>query len=138
MLKKLFSVLMCLVMLLSCSLTCFALAAEETEIQPYYTNATSVRTTLSISDGSASCSAKLIGISGTTTKVTITMTLEKKILFWWSEKETWTQTFNSYNGTLSKTYSGADSGTYRVTAEYIAYSSSGSETINDTSAEVKA
>lgn len=138
MLKKLFSVLMSLVVLLSCSLTCFALATEDADIQPYYTNAKSVRTTLSISDGNASCSAKLTGISGTTTKVTITMTLEKKILFWWSEKETWTQTFNSSSGTLAKTYSGADSGTYRITAEYIAYGSSGSEIINDTSAEIKA
>ena len=138
MLKKLFSVFMGILMLLSCNLTCFALAADETEIQPYYTNAENVRTTLGISNGTASCTAKLIGVSGKTTKVTITMTLEKKILFWWSEKETWTQTFNSKNGTLSKTYSVADSGTYRITAEYVAYSSSGSETINDTSAEVKA
>lgn len=138
MLKKIFSVIMSFIILLSCSLTCFALATKEAEIQPYYTNAETVRTSLSISGGNARCTAKLTGVSGKTTKVTITMTLEKKILFWWSEKETWTQTFNSSSGTLSKTYSGADSGTYRVTAEYIAYSSSGSETISDTSTEVKA
>lgn len=138
MLKKRISVVMGLVMLLSCSLTCFAFATEEAEIQPYYTNTKSVDTILSISGGNASCVARLTGISGKTTKVTITMTLEKKVLFWWSEQETWTQTFNSYNGTLSKNYSGANSGTYRVTAEYVAYSSSGSETISDTSAEVKA
>lgn len=138
MLKKLFSVIMSFIILLSCNLTCFAFATKEAEIQPYYTNAETVRTSLSISSGNASCTAKLTGISGKTTKVTITMTLEKKVLFWWSEKETWTQTFNSKNGTLSKTYSGADSGTYRITAEYIAYGTSGSETINDISAEVKA
>jgi hypothetical protein len=66
------------------------------------------------------------------------MTLDKKVLFLWSERETWTQTFNSHNGTLSKTYSGANSGTYRIIAEYIAYGTSGSETINDISTEVKA
>lgn len=138
MLKKIFSVIMSFIILLSCSLTCFALATKEAEIQPYYTNAETVRTSLSISGGNARCTAKLTGVSGKTIKVTITMTLEKKILFWWSEKETWTQTFNSSSGTLSKTYSGADGGTYRVSAEYVAYSSSGSETISDTSAEVKA
>ena len=137
MLKKIFSVIMSFIILLSCSLTCFARATKEAEIQPYYTNAETVRTSLSISGGNARCTAKLTGVSGKTTKVTITMTLEKKILFWWSEKETWTQTFNSSIGTLSKTYSGADSGTYRITAEYIAYGTSGSEIINDTSAEVK-
>lgn len=138
MIKKLCGVMMSLILLLNCNVMCFALATEGTKIQPYYTNAESVKTSLSISGGNAACIAKLTGVSGKTTKVTITMTLEKKILFWWSEKETWTQTFNSSSGTLSKTYSGADSGTYRVTAEYVAYSSSGSETINDISAEVKA
>lgn len=138
MFKKFFSVIMGLILLLSCNLTCFALSTKETDIQPYYTYTNLVSTTLSISNGTAICKAKLTGKTGTTTKVKITMTLEKKVLFWWSEKETWTQTFNNYNGTLSKTYSGADSGTYRITAEYIAYGSSGSETINDTSAEVKA
>ena len=48
------------------------------------------------------------------------------------------ETFNSYSGTLSKTYSDAGSGTYRVSAEYVAYSGTKSETITDTSAEVKA
>lgn len=137
-LKKIFSVIMSFIILLSCSLTCFALATKEAEIQPYYTNVETIRTSLSISGGNASCIAKLTGVSGKTTKVTITMTLEKKVLFWWSEQETWTQTFNSYNGTLSKNYSGANSGTYRITAEYIAYSGTNSETITDTSSEVKA
>ena len=137
MIKKLCGVIMGLIMLLSCNVMCFALVAEETEIQPYYTYTDSVNTMLRISDGTATCVSAISGKTGTT-NVKITMTLEKKVLFWWSEKETWTQTFNSKNGTLSKTYSGADSGTYRITAEYIAYGTSGSEIINDTSAEIKA
>jgi hypothetical protein len=137
MVKKLYSVILSLIMLLSCNVTCFALAAGGTEIQPYYTYTESVNTMLKISNGTATCVSSILGKTGTT-KVKITMTLEKKVLFWWSEKETWTQTFNSSRGTLSKTYSGADSGTYRITAEYIAYGSSGSEIINDTSAEIKA
>lgn len=65
------------------------------------------------------------------------MTLEKKVLFWWDEKESWTQTFNGYSGTLSKIYSGISSGEYRITTEYIVYSGTNSETITDTSAQVE-
>ena len=136
--RKLTGLFLVLVTLLSFSLNSFALAVQEPEIQPYYSYTSNVNTLLSISGEKAMCSAILTGKSGTTTKVKITMTLEKKVLFWWSEKETWTQTFNSYSGTLSKTYSDAGSGTYRVSAEYVAYSGTKSETITDTSAEVKA
>lgn len=37
MMKKICGVMMGLIMLLSCNVMCFALATEETEIQPYYT-----------------------------------------------------------------------------------------------------
>lgn len=124
MLRKTIGLLMSLVLLFSFSLNSFALATEEPEIQPYYSYTSKVKTSLSFSGEKAMCSANLTGKSGTTTKVKITMTLEKKVLFWWSEKQTWTQTFNSYSGTLAKTYSDANSGTK-------------SETITDTSAEVK-
>lgn len=134
--KKFISLILSAVLLLGFSTNTFAV--REPEIQPYYAYTQSYKTTLSISGGKAYCMAKLTGVSGTTTKVKITMTLEKKVLFWWSEKETWTQTFNSYNGTLSKTYIDTGSGTYRVNAEYIVYCGAKSETITDTSLAVKA
>ena len=136
--RKLTGLFLVFVMLFSFSLNSFALATEEPEIQPYYSYTADYKTTLMKSGENLACRAYLAGVNGTTTKVKITMTLEKKVLFWWSEKETWTQTFNSYSGTLSKTYSDAGSGTYRVSAEYVAYSGTKSETITDTSAEVKA
>ena len=135
--RKLTGLFLAFVTLLSFSLNSFALAAEEPEIRPYYSYTINHQTTLTKSGEKLVCKSSLVGIQGTTTKVKITMTLEKKVLFWWSEKETWTQTFNSYSGTLSKTYSDAGSGTYRVSAEYVAYSGTKSETITDTSAEVK-
>lgn len=138
MFKKIGGVIMALVMIMNLCIISFAYVSENDDIKPYYSYTASVRTLLNISNGNATCSARLTGMSGTTTKIKITMTLEKKVLFWWSEQETWTQTFNSYTGTLSKNYSGANSGTYRVSAEYIAYSGTNSETITDTSAEVKA
>ena len=91
---------------------------------------------LSITNGTASCSATLTGINGTTTKVVIKMTLQKKTLLWWSEAESWTATYNTYYGTLSKTAT-VKSGTYRVKAVYTVYSGSNSESITDYSDQKK-
>lgn len=135
--RKLISFLLATVMMFSFGVTSFALATQEPEIQPYYAYTTSRKTSLNKSGDNLVCKASLVGVQGTTTKIKITMTLEKKVLFWWSEKATWTQTFNSSSGTLSKIYSDISSGTYRVSAEYVAYSGSKSETITDTSLEVK-
>lgn len=135
--KKFIGLLMLVAFLFSFSTKAFALATQKPEIQPCYSYTTNVNTLISTSGNKVDCTTTLRGKPNITTKVKITMTLEKKVLFWWSEKETWTQTFNSYNGTLSKTYIDADSGTYRISAEYVAYSGTKSETITDTSAEVK-
>lgn len=135
--KKIISLFATLVLFFCFGVNCFAVAKEEPGIQPYYSYTADHKTILAKSSEKLICKSTLSGIPGTTTKVKITMTLEKKVLFWWSEKETWTQTFNSYSGTLSKTYSDANSGTYRISAEYVAYSGTKSETITDTSAEVK-
>lgn len=134
--RKLIGTLLALVMLFSFNTTSLALATETPEIQPRYTYVSNANTSLKMSGGNAYCTATVKGYSSVS-KVKITMTLEKKVLFWWSEQQTLTQTFNSSSGTLSKTYSDISGGTYRVSAEYIAYSGSKSETIEDTSSEVK-
>lgn len=77
MIKKLCGVIMSIVVLLSCNMICFALSMEEPDIQPYYTYTDSVNTMLRISDGTATCVSVISGKTGTT-KVKITMTLEKK------------------------------------------------------------
>jgi len=103
-----------------------------------YTNSTA--TTLSISSSGVSTStARLNGYQGTTTKVDITMTLQRKgglFNLFWNDVTTWSQTFNSHSGTLSRTYN-VSSGTYRVKAVYKAFSGNNSETITSYSGEVK-
>lgn len=102
-----------------------------------YTNDT--LTALSISgSGVATGTAKITGYSGTTTKITITMYLEKKgfLGLFWSETASWTQTFNDYKGALSKSYN-VSGGTYRIRAVYIAYKGTASETITAYSSEGK-
>ncbi len=106
------------------------------EIQPCYEFTKSNNETLAISNDSALCGSTLTGYSGTTTKITIKMSLEKKVLWWWSEQTSWTATFNSYRGSLSKSYS-VGGGTYRVKAVYTVYSGTQSETITGYSQEVK-
>ena len=92
-------------------------------------------TTLSITSDVAYSSATIMGYSGLTTSVSITIHLEKKVLWWWSIQETWTQTFSGYTGTLSESLD-ISSGRYRVRAVYTAYSGSNSETITGISSEV--
>ena len=88
---------------------------------------------LNIKNGTASCVADMEGYPGTTTKVVIEMTLQKRfMLLFWTDEQTWTQTFNSYTGTLSKT-AAVTSGTYRVQATFTVYSGTKSETTTCTS-----
>jgi len=98
----------------------------------------STRTDLSISSGQASALAIFNGYNGITTKVTITMTLQKQgfLGLWWTDEASWTETFNNYNATMDRkaTVSG---GTYRVKAVYTAYGGSASETFTEYSLNVK-
>lgn len=103
-------------------------------IQPYYNYASSVNVTLSNSSGNAKCTTIVNGYVDTATKIKITMTLQKKTLFWWSEVNSWTTTVSDESAYFTKTAS-VNSGTYRIKAECIVYSGSNSETITQYSSE---
>mgnify|MGYP007078761020 FL=1 len=83
-------------------------------------------TFLSITSNVAYAESSIIGYSGITTSVKITMSLEKKVLWWWSVQDAWTQTFNSYSGYLQRT-APVSGGTYRIRTVFVAYSGSNSE-----------
>jgi len=106
----------------------------------FYAYTHSTNTILSIpSSGTATAYASLQGYQGITTKVEITMTLQKKgglFNLFWNDVTTWSQSFNSHSGTLSKQHN-VSSGTYRVKAIYKAYSGNNSETNTSYSGEVK-
>lgn len=97
-----------------------------------YVNST--KQSLSISNGTATCKCEVVGYEDVTTKVKITMVLQKKGLLTWSDQQTWTKTVYSYKGSLSKTYS-VDSGKYRIKATYEIFTNSDSETITKYSEE---
>ena len=138
MFKKVLSLVVAIAMLCSLPLVTHAeakmITVDPPIIQPLHNYTQDYDETISITNGIATCKATLTGISGTTTKVVIKMTLQKKTLLWWSEVETWSTTSNTYYGTLTKT-AAVKSGTYRVKAVYTVYSGSNSESITDYSAQ---
>ncbi len=145
MFKRGISILLMLVLLLGIPVSSHALESnvpveriieEDSSIQPLYDYTTNYGTSLSVSNGTANCNASLGGKNGTTTKIVIKMTLQKKTLLWWSEVETWSTTHNTYYGSLTKSAS-VKSGTYRVKAVYTVYSGSNSESITDYSEQKK-
>jgi len=143
MFKKITSVILCII--LCCGVSIIAKAesgintksvAEESQIQPRYSYTSTVTTSLKDSSGKAKCTSILYGYDGITTKIKITMTLQKKSLLWWSDVEEWTTTASDYYATLSKTYA-VGSGKYRVKTVYTVYSGSESESITDYSSTVE-
>lgn len=105
-----------------------AISNSDTGIQPKYAYISKCSTLLNVSNNQASCKVSVNGYSGTTTKIQITMTLQKKSGASWDPQNTWSKTINGYIGSLSgSTYVGY--GTYRVKASVVVYSGTKSETI---------
>lgn len=132
MLKKILALLMCVVLM--CGMT-MAVSAEssENQVQPRYSYTNTISATLRNSNGKALCIGDVNGYRDITTKITLTVTLQKRtlLLFWTTEKE-WTTTVNDFMSTISKTVS-VDSGTYRVKVEAKVYSGSNYENVDCTS-----
>lgn len=132
MFKKILALIMCVVLM--CGMT-MAVSAEsaESQVQPRYTYTSTITATLRNSNGKALCLGDVEGYSDTTTKIVLTVTLQKRtlLLFWTTEKE-WTTTVNDFYATISKTVA-VDSGTYRVKVEAKVYSGSNYENVDCTS-----
>lgn len=132
MLKRILSLVMCLVLMCGMGIVVSAESAEN-QVQPRYSYTNTISATLRNSNGKALCVGDVNGYHGTTTKIVLTMTLQKKtlLLFWGTEKE-WTTTVNDYAAALSKTVA-VDSGTYRVKVKAKVYSGSNYENVDCTS-----
>ena len=102
---------------------------------PCYSYTDRLTTTLSISNGKASCRTTIYGISGTTTKIVVTQYLEKKNGKSWDEVTSWTDTFNNWWCNDTNSYTITESGTYRLRSEATVYSGSKSEDVDITSTE---
>ena len=90
------------------------------------------QTLIEINGGNATCVGSIAGHSGTTTKVEVTLTLQRKL----ASSSTWSnyynhpkQTFNSFKGTATFTKAVVKGYQYRTKAVYVAYAGSKSETL---------
>jgi len=96
-------------------------------------------TVLSVSSGQATCVGSVSGYKGTTTKVVITLHLERKL----ASSSTWTtfasdpaKTFNDWTGTYQMKKTVTSGYQYRVRAVYTAFAGSASETLTGYSSVV--
>lgn len=112
-----------------------AIIPDGSIVSPCYLYTNSLTSTLSISNGKASCRTTIYGISGTTTKIVVTQYLEKKNGKSWDEVTSWTDTFNSWWCNDTNSYTITESGTYRLRSEATVYSGSKSEDVDITSTE---
>ncbi len=139
--KKVFSAFLCSVLLLlTMSVGVSAQSVQEEkdpEIQPRYSYTVSTAASIYVSNGMIACHGEVEGYPGTATKVTITLYLQKKTLFWWSDEEEWSTSYNRYYGSFTGKVTLPESGTYRTKAVYTVYSGSSSETITGYSSELK-
>ncbi len=131
MFKRVLSLVMCVVLLCGTGLIANA-ETTENQVQPRYTYTSGISATLANSGGKALCIGNVNGYDGITTKIVLTVTLQKKTLLWWSKVEEWTTTANTYYATISKTVA-VDSGKHRVKVEATVYSGSNSEKVDCTS-----
>lgn len=137
--KRMISVILTVVMLCSMGMgtqlfSVHAQVIEDAGIQPLYSYTAITTVALNIDNGVAICSANLEGYEGITTKVSVDMTLQKKTLWWWSEVQTWhTTCYDCF--VICEESTTVGSGTYRVKAEFIAYSGTASESITSYSQE---
>ena len=135
--KRFFSLALCLILALGCMTIASAATPAEANDPPPQTRLTYInrtQTLIGISGGKATCIGSLTGYQGTTTKVEITLTLQRKL----ASSSTWSdfynhpkQTFNSYCGTASFTKDIVKGYQYRTKAVYTAYAGAKSETITE-------
>ena len=131
MFKRILALVMCVVLMCGTGLIANA-ETTENQVQPRYSYTNTISATLTNSGGKAMCAGDVNGYDGMTTKIVLTVTLQKKTLLWWSKVEEWTTTANTYYATLVKTVA-VDSGTHRVKVEAKVYAGSNYENVDCTS-----
>ena len=125
--------MLCLATLLS--ICCFRVSASDL-ISINYAYTSSCSSDISVSGSTITAKSSVIGYNGTTTKVVIKQTLQKKTSSGtWTSAGTASSTTNSYRATLSKKYTGLSSGNYRLKSVFTVYAGNKSETITKYSSE---
>lgn len=115
---------------------CFCTMVFAGTLTPRYMYTSSIRSSLTISGSTATCTSEVKGYLGETTKIVIEQVLEKEVSpDNWDEVDSWTNTVNSYRSSFTNTKTGLSSGTYRVTTISKVYVGESFEQITTYSAE---
>lgn len=124
----------CLVMTVS---ICSAFATTKEEIKIMSDNYASAKAVLSITNGQATVSGKLYGLSGVTTKATVHLYLQQYRNGEWINYDDWLESNDGPNCIVSRTISVPKGYTYRAKASCYAYAGSNSEHVIKYSSEMK-
>ena len=114
-----------LVLVMAFSVFCLPASADEDGTRYLYTYNCS--TNLSISSLNATCTSKLDGYYGTTTKIEVTQTLQVKNGAQWRKCELWSATYYGYYCYYTNSRSVYSGNQYRVKSEFKVYSGSSYE-----------
>lgn len=124
------------------SIPCFAFAVSETDIpisdekSLEYTHASTVSSTLIISDsGKAKPAAVIMGLPGGTTKLSVTMYLQRYLNGVWETVQKWSKSTTANHLSISKNKV-VTKGRYRTHSVFKAYSNSKVERIEKNSKSV--
>ncbi|MBP3390676.1 MAG: hypothetical protein J6L58_03205, partial [Clostridia bacterium] len=107
--------------------------SAETTVQPRYTYTAMHSTTLIINDDVAIVESFVDGYS-TVTSIKMTLTLQKKVLWWWDDVTEWSDIAPRDSLTMSESTT-IGSGTYRAKLVAVVCSGTESETIEGYSSE---
>lgn len=105
-------------------------------VSPCYLYTDRASSYLTISGDKASCKSTIYGISGVTTKIEVTQTLQVKDGLSWRKVTDWSETFDNWYCSYPNSYSPIGSGTYRVKTVAKVYKGTAYETIYTYSKEV--
>lgn len=138
--KKIFSIILSLILVATCLSAQASAAVVDTgnsEIAPAYSYTISASSTLSInSSKTATCKSVVAGMSGIATKIVFTQRLQKKVNGTWTNVKTWTGTYERVSASFTNTKTSLASGTYRVRTIAKVYSGSAYETVTTNSTTV--
>ncbi len=120
-------------------------AAEPPSVSPYLNNGSYASPSFSItSSGKAIVGIDYVGISGTTTKVTSTIYLQKKILglFWTTvdigtANDQWVDSSTNYKGNFYHSFQLESTGTYRAVFKVVFSGSGGPDDVIEDKIEKK-
>jgi hypothetical protein len=145
--KKIISLLLCDIILVNAFGVC-SFAANETDSTliptPYFNNTSSIEVTFLInSSGLGTVATSYVGTSGITTHADISIKLEKKFLFFWTDvdigypDDTYSTTINGFCGMHEKDFQLSSTGTYRAVVTVTVYGSNGAPDVIESKPEAK-